>query len=123
MSEQRKHPLLSNGTYDLLKFLVTIFLPGVGAFYFAVAQIWGFPNSHGVNGTINALAILLGLLLNYSTRTYNAAEIDGRYDGSVFVAEDEEDGTKYLTLGIPQGQTVDTVASKSEIRLRVENVK
>ena len=35
-----KAPLLSNKTYDWLKYIAQVFLPAVGALYFGLAQIW-----------------------------------------------------------------------------------
>lgn len=105
--------ILSNKTYDILKWLATIGLPAVGAFYFALAQIWGFSNSMGVNGTINATIAFLGLLLGYSGRQYRKHE--GAPDGDLFVME--EGGEKHLALGV--NKSIEAMTSKDCVRLNV----
>lgn len=109
------HPFLSNKTYDVLKFLVGILLPGFGTLYFVIAQIWGFPNSQGVNASVNAIAVFLGLLVGYSTKTYNRSE--EKYDGDIYV-DHTEHGAQF-TLGVRTGPS--DVAGKNQVLLRVEN--
>ena len=55
--------LLSNKVYNWLKFVAQILLPGVGALYFALAQIWGLLAAEEVVGTITAVDVFLGLFL------------------------------------------------------------
>lgn len=74
-------PLLSDDVYDKLKFLAQVVLPGVGALYFALAQIWGLPKPEEVVGTITAIDVFLGLFLVKATQKYN--ESDAWYDGYV----------------------------------------
>jgi hypothetical protein len=62
---------LSNKTYDTLKWIAQYFLPAVGALYFALAGIWGFPYGEEVVGTCSAVDVFLGVLLGISTANYN----------------------------------------------------
>lgn len=62
---------LKNDTYDFLKYLCQIALPAIGALYFALSQIWGYPYGEEVVGTISAVTACLGVLLGISTYTYN----------------------------------------------------
>lgn len=62
---------LSNKTYDTLKWIAQYFLPAVGALYFALAGIWGFPYGEEVVGTCSAVDAFLGVLLGISTANYN----------------------------------------------------
>ena len=62
---------MSNKLYDILKYIAQIVLPALGAFYFAVAKIWGFPYATEIVGTISAVDTLLGALLKISTDKYN----------------------------------------------------
>ena len=62
---------LSNKIYDLLKWIALIVLPAVGALYFALAKIWGFPYAAEIVGTISAVDAFLGALLGISTSQYN----------------------------------------------------
>lgn len=61
---------LSNETYDLLKRIAQYWLPALGAFYFALSQIWGFPYGEEVVGTIAAIDTFLGAILGVSTSQY-----------------------------------------------------
>ena len=62
---------MSNKQYDILKWIATIVLPGIGTLYFALAGIWGFPYAEEVVGTITAIVTFLGVLLGVSSNTYN----------------------------------------------------
>ena len=61
---------MNNKTYDILKFIAQIVLPGLGTLYFALAGIWGFPYGEQIVGTIAAIDAFLGLLLGLSSAQY-----------------------------------------------------
>ena len=63
--------ILSNQTYDILKWIAQILLPAIGTLYFALADIWGLPCAEQVVGTITAIDTFLGVLLGISSSTYN----------------------------------------------------
>ncbi len=65
---------LDNDTYDFLKWIAQIVLPGCGTFYFALSAIWGFPYAEQIVGTITAVDTLLGTLLGLSSKQYNNEE-------------------------------------------------
>lgn len=62
---------LSNKVYDILKWIALILLPAVGALYFGLSQIWGFPYGEEIVGTISIIDTFLGALLGISTMNYN----------------------------------------------------
>ena len=62
---------MSNKTYDILKYIAQIVLPALGALYFGLAKIWGFPYAAEIVGTISAVDAFLGALLQISTNQYN----------------------------------------------------
>ena len=66
---------MSNQVYDVLKYIALILLPALGALYFALAKIWGFPYATEIVGTISAVDAFLGALLQISTNKYNAAQL------------------------------------------------
>jgi hypothetical protein len=106
-------PLVSNKLYDFLKPTVTIVLPGAGALYFALAQIWGFPAAEQVVGTIAAVNVFLGLLIGVSSRTYN----NDKYAGNIVVSQKDGGGTLYsLELN---GEPEDVLGGTDEVVLRV----
>lgn len=62
--------MLSNKTYDALKWIAMYLLPALGTLYFALAGIWKFPYGEEIVGTITALDTFLGVLLGISTAQY-----------------------------------------------------
>ena len=63
--------LLSNKVYDVLKWVAQVVLPALGALYFGLAQIWGFPYGEEIVGTLTVIDVFLGALLGISTAQYN----------------------------------------------------
>lgn len=78
-----KKPMLSNSTYDLLTRTVHYVLPGVGAFYFTLAQIWNLAYGEEVVGTAAALALLISAILKVSKNSYEKS--GAAYDGALVV--------------------------------------
>ena len=62
--------MLSNKTYDILKWIAQLLLPALGTLYFALAGIWGFPYGEQIVGTITAVDTFLGVILGISTAQY-----------------------------------------------------
>ena len=65
---------MTNKVYDILKYIAQIALPAVGALYFGLAKIWGFPYGTEIVGTIAVIDTFLGALLKLSTDKYNAEQ-------------------------------------------------
>lgn len=65
---------MSNKTYDVLKWIAQILLPGLATLYAALAGIWGFPYAEAIVGTITAVDTFLGVLLGISSAKYNKVE-------------------------------------------------
>lgn len=63
--------MLSNKTYDVLKWIAQIVLPALGALYFGLSQIWGLSYGEEVVGTISVIDTFIGALLGISTAQYN----------------------------------------------------
>lgn len=62
--------ILSDKTYNLLKWVALILLPALGTLYFALAGIWGLPFGEQIVGTITAIDTFLGAILGISTNNY-----------------------------------------------------
>lgn len=105
---------LQNKAYNVIKYGITIFLPGVGALYFALSEVWDFHRIAGVNGTINALITFGGLLIGYSSRQYNKTG-PGSPDGDLIVGT--VDGETYVGLGVETSMAA--LTSKDVVRLKV----
>ena len=67
--------MMSNKTYDILKWVAQYGLPAVGTLYFAIAGIWNLPYGEEVVGTITAIDAFLGVLLGISTAQYKKTAI------------------------------------------------
>lgn len=108
--------LLNNSTYDVLKDVVTIYIPALATFYFAISAIWGLPYAEQVTGTAVALATLLGAILKISGVQYNHSTL--KYDGALVVDTSDPDRDVYrLEVDTP----LEDVANKNEITLKVDN--
>lgn len=62
--------IMSNKTYDVLKWIAQILLPAMGSLYFGLAKIWGFPYGTEIVGTIALIDTFLGALLGISSNAY-----------------------------------------------------
>ena len=63
--------VLTDKVYNILKWIVMIFLPATGTLYFGLATIWGLPYIEEVLGTITAISTFLGALIGLSATQYN----------------------------------------------------
>ena len=63
--------MMSNKTYNILKWIAMYLLPALGTLYFALAGIWGLPYGEQIVGTITAIDTFLGVILGISTAKYN----------------------------------------------------
>lgn len=91
--------MLTNKTYDILKWIALVVLPALGALYFGLSQIWGLPYGEEIVGTISVIDTFLGALLGVSTAQYNSdkghvtvlAYDDYDEDGSPIVKKEDDD--------------------------------
>lgn len=63
--------MLTDKTYNILKWIALYLLPAIGTLYFALAGIWHFPFGEEVVGTITAIDTFLGVILGISSARYN----------------------------------------------------
>ncbi len=77
---------ISNGLYDILRWIADLVLPSLGTLYFALSQIWNFPYGEEIVGTITAIVAFLDVVLGFSKKAYNT----DRVDGIIFEDEDTE---------------------------------
>lgn len=77
--------MLTGATYDWFNKSAQLFFPALGALYFTLAQLWGFPKAEEVTGTIAALNLFLGVIVTISrSRYYNS---DARFAGAIDISE------------------------------------
>jgi hypothetical protein len=91
-----------------------ILLPGIGALYFGVAQIWGLPKAEEVVGTIVVIDTFGGLLLRSLRKAYEKS--DARFDGVIVVEPGEMPGTSQLNVGLSS----EAIEGKDEVLVKVK---
>lgn len=75
--------ILNNKVYDALKWIAQYLVPGSAALYFALSDVWGFPYTNEVVGTILAIGTFLGTILGISTLRYRREQAAYGYISSV----------------------------------------
>lgn len=110
---------LSNRVYDQLKFVALVGLPAIGTLYFALSQIWGFPNGAEVVGTITAVDTFLGVLLGLSSSSYNNS--DAPYAGTMAVEYNEATDSRTVKIDLNDGDAdfVDSLDKAKDVRFKV----
>lgn len=54
---------ISDELYDLLRAIADLLLPALGALYFGLAGIWGFPYGEEIVGSITLVVAFLDIVL------------------------------------------------------------
>jgi hypothetical protein len=62
--------MMSNKIYDILKWVTMVVLPAIGTLYFTLAGIWGLPYGEQILGTLTAVEVALGTVLQISSAKY-----------------------------------------------------
>ena len=62
--------MMSNRTYDILKYIALKVLPALATLVLAVGAIWDIPYYEGIAGTITAVDAFLGAILGVSSNKY-----------------------------------------------------
>lgn len=107
-------PMLSNQSYNTIKWLVQTVLPLSGSLYFGLAQTWDLPASEQVVGTLALLATFFGAILGISSKRYNASGL--AHDGEMIIKEDA-DGKKTFTLSI--NEDPELMTDKTSVSFRI----
>ena len=68
--------------YNILKWVVVLFLPAVATAYWGLSGLWGFPYAEQIVGTISVIETFLGAIIGISTHAY--------YKGQNGVINDKE---------------------------------
>lgn len=103
--------MFSNKTYDTLKWVSQILLPGLGTLWFTVSSIWGLPFSHEVLGTITAVDLFIGGLLGLSQSSYTG-------DGTMIIDTSNPDRDIYrMELTNP----IEDLSNKESVMFKVQH--
>lgn len=126
--EDLKLPFISDSTYEFFRNNVELVLPAVAAFYVTIASIWNLPFGDQVSQTVNAIALLLGILIKVNRARVDKLitalkkeEVEAALEnqvGAIVVHNGPDEGLATLALDIPMAE----VKSKDEITLRVERI-
>lgn len=65
--------ILPDKIYNRAKYVAMIILPAIATLYITLSKIWGFPYGEEIVGTISAINIFLGAVLQISAANYRAA--------------------------------------------------
>lgn len=112
-----KLSILTNNVYDKFNTLVMVILPGLGALYFGLAQIWAFPEPEKVVGTITVVSVFLGLFLKNEKRKYDKS--DAKYDGTMIV-DHSIDGALGISGLNTNGVAVEDMLQQKEVLLKLQ---
>ena len=63
--------LMSDKTYDIMKWIVQYILPGLGVLYAIIAGVTSLPYAEVVLAIVMAIDWFLGIILGISTKQYN----------------------------------------------------
>lgn len=72
--------MLSNKTYNILKWVSMVVLPAIGTLYSLLAVLWGFPYGEEIVGTITGVATFLGTILGISSTQYNKKQAESNVE-------------------------------------------
>lgn len=101
--------ILTNETYDKLKWIAQILIPALGTLYFALCRIWGLPYGEQILGTVVSIDTFLGALLGLSSANYQG-------DGTMIV--DKSDPEKDIYRMEING-SVDELGEKDQVLFKV----
>ena len=105
--------MISNKTYDFLKWIAQIALPAFGTLYFGLASIWGLPYGEQIIGSIASINTFLGVLLGISKAQYN--KIGG--DGIMHVDTSDPDVDRYR---LELNTVLDDLTDKQKLDIKVQ---
>lgn len=108
--------LLSNSTYDKLKWFVQIVIPAFAALYFGLGDYWDLPKVTEVVGSCSVVAVFLGAILGISSKQYESS--DEKYDGTIVITKNEE-GKKLYSLELKE--ETETIDNKNDVVFKTES--
>lgn len=113
---ETKNVQVSSKTYNRLKPVAQVYLPGLAALYSSLAAIWGFPNPEGIVGTIAAINVFLGLTLGLSSKNYHEQDLAENADGAFIINHTDPEAE---TIGTQFNVDPLKLGNKKELRMQV----
>ena len=85
--------MLTNDTYDKLKWVATQLIPALNVLVLAVGKIWDLPYYVQIAGTISAIGVFIGAIIYRSSKAYySAGMVEDTFDDPDEYFTDEEEG-------------------------------
>lgn len=107
-------PLLGDTMYNVIKKSATIILPAFATLYFALAQLWGFPEPEKVVASITALNTFLGFVVQVSKKSYYAS--GAQYAGEIVT---REEGDKLIAQLVLDENHPEDILSMTEATFKI----
>lgn len=107
---------LDNKTYDILKKVVTIWLPAIATLYLAISGVLtandlpGLPYPEVVTGIMTAVITFLGTVLGISTKNYQG-------EGTLSVDKNAEGGDQ---VNLKLNDDLNTLSKKKSITVAIQ---
>ena len=71
VEKESKKIVLSNRTYDILKWIALVGTNAFSALVISLGKIWGWDDAGAIAGTISAVGSCIGACLQVSSANYN----------------------------------------------------
>lgn len=109
---------MKNKTYNILRDITQIYLPGLGALYFSLSPLWNLPAVAAVVGTVAAVDVFLGVILKASQVMYAGTD---QSDGTAVISTNPE-GKKLFTFEFKSDEQVQGLldATKKQLVFKVD---
>ena len=105
--------MFSNDTYDKLKWVAQILLPGISTLWFTISSLWQLPYAAQILGTIAAINLFVGGLVGISKSNYPG-------DGTMIVDTSDPDKDIYrMELSDP----VEDLSNKDSVTFKVKHMR
>lgn len=83
---------LDNKTYDILKWIASLLLPGVTTLWLSIGKIWNIPFTAEIGATIAAITVFMQVVLGISKKNYEGEGeliVDGNGNVSEFKIQND----------------------------------
>lgn len=99
---------LDNKTYDTLKWIASLLLPGITTLWLSIGKIWNIPFTAEIGATIAAVTVFMQVVLGISKKNYSG-------EGEITV---DETGN-VTNFEIQNGSTINDLTEKNNVMLKV----
>lgn len=108
------HGLVTDKTYDRLKFLSTIVLPALTGLYLTLAPLWHLPKQEEVAATITAINVFLGVIVGVSSKKHQ--NDPKRFAGKVVY---QDTGDKEPEVNLVLKQNLKEFQGRKEVTFKI----